>query len=109
MTTLYEHEIKMINTESFIKKSFNIPFALRAKVEKTIQGMINLNIIRREASPYSSPLTVVKKMDGSVLVCLDARELNDRMVADCESPPPLQELLQRFGYYNCYWQISLHP
>ncbi|KAJ3617875.1 hypothetical protein MTP99_006962 [Tenebrio molitor] len=80
--------------------------------------MLALGGIKREASPFASPLTVVRKKDGSVRICLDARGVNQRMVADCETPRPPEDLLQSFqsvrfmstiDLRSSYWQIPLSP
>jgi hypothetical protein len=53
-----------------------------------------------------------------VRICLDARMINSKMIADCESPPATDELLRRFhgvrfmstiDLRSSYWQIPLSP
>ncbi|CAH1383564.1 unnamed protein product [Tenebrio molitor] len=62
-------------------------------------------------------MTVVKKKDGTVRVCLDARWVNQQMVADCEAPRPPEDVLHSFqsircmsaiDLRSCYWQIPLN-
>lgn len=118
LTDKYVHEIKMHDTTPFVKRPYPVPFPLRPAVDATISEMLDLGIIKREASPYASPMTVVKKKDGSVRVCLDARIINSKMIADCESPPAAEELLRRFhgvkvmttvDLRSSYWQLPLTP
>ena len=118
LTNKYEHRILMSNETPFVKRSYPISFALRSKVDLEIKRMEDLGVIRREASPYSSPMTVVKKKDDTVRICLDARYLNASMVNDIESPPPMDELIQKFhgkkfltiiDLKSSYWQIPLAP
>lgn len=71
---------------------------MRSTVQKEIERMVNMGVIRWQASAFCSPLTIVKKKDGSVRICLDARSLNTPMIPDNETPEGIQELLQRF--YN---------
>ena len=58
----------------------------------------------------------VNKKDGSVIICLDAREIIKRIENDHEMPKNVEELLQDlFGVKNIssldlsssFWQISL--
>lgn len=58
------------------------------------------------------------KKDGTVRVCLDARNLNKNIESDNESPIPIEELLQDIeenefmsttDFVNGYWQIPLAP
>jgi hypothetical protein len=118
LTNKYVHEIKLHDHTPFIKRPYPVPFALRPAVEQTIEEMLNLRVIRRGASPYASPVAVVQKKDGTVRVCLDARMINSKMVADSEAPPATEELLHRFGGVRymttidlraSYWQIPLSP
>lgn len=116
LTSWYTHKIKLHNQTPSVKRSYPVPHSLRGEVEKTLQEMLELGVIKREASAYSSPMTVVKKKDGSVRICLDARVLNEHMVADCDTPPNVEELLQHLHVVGClttidlrssYWQIPL--
>lgn len=117
LTTLYEHQIELYDNTPFIKRPYPVAFALRPAVEETIQEMLRMNIITREASAFANPMTVTKKKDGSVRICLDARTLNERMVADTETPPAPEELLRYFrdvkvmstiDLRSSFWQIPLH-
>jgi hypothetical protein len=102
----------------FVKRAYPIAFSLRPQVEKTIRNMERMGVIKRESSPFASPMTVVKKKDGTVRVCLDARWVNQQMVADCEAPRPPEDVLHSFQSIRCmsaidlrssYWQIPLSP
>ena len=78
--------------------------AVRPAVEAELKRMEDLKIMQRANSNYSSPMTVVKKKDGSVRICLDARFINKNMVNDVESPQPIDELID---LRSSYWQIPL--
>ncbi|KAJ3662473.1 hypothetical protein Zmor_006821 [Zophobas morio] len=114
----YVHVIQMHDTTPFVRKAYPIAFSLRPEVEKVINQMLELGVIKREASPFASPMTVVRKKDGSVRICLDARWANKQMVTDCEAPRPPEDLLQSFQSIRfmstidlraSYWQIPLCP
>lgn len=92
-TGIYEHEIEMRDNTPFIWRSYPVPFAVRGPVEQKLKEMLDLGVISRAASPYSSPMTVVRKKDGSVRLSLDARWLNEKMIADVKCPPSTEELL----------------
>ena len=116
LTQLYSHKIEMLDDTPFREHSSPVPFALRPLVEVELNRMTKLGIIKREATSYCSPMTVVKKKDNTVRICLDARRLNKAMSGDCEAPQPVEELLQKFEGIKCmslldlrssYWQIPL--
>jgi hypothetical protein len=117
-THKYVHEIKMHDQTPFVKRAYPIAFSLRPQVEKTIRDMERMGVIKRESSPFASPMTVVKKKDGTVRVCLDARWVNQQMVADCEVPRPPEGLLHSLQFIRymsaidlraSYWPIPLCP
>ena len=116
LTDKYAHNIVMQNENPFVQRSYPVPYAVRPAVETELKRMEDLKIIRRATSDYSSPMTVVKKKDGSVRICLDARYINKNMVNDVESPQPIEELIQKFhgckilsviDLRSSYWQIPL--
>ncbi|GFR76627.1 Reverse transcriptases (RTs) from retrotransposons domain-containing protein [Elysia marginata] len=60
--------------------------------------MEDLEIIRKSSSPYSSPVVVVKKKDGSNRVCIDFRRLNKLFTFD---PQPMKP--QRTFFRDTAW------
>lgn len=102
----------------FNKKSYPVPYALRAEVQQEIDQMLKDQIIEYSVSEHTSPLLVVKKPTGKLRLCLDAREINRSLVAEKTSPEGITEILQRFHgarFFSSfdasagYWQIMLHP
>lgn len=76
------------------------------------------NIIECRQTEYVSPLVIVRKKDGCIRVCLDARFLNNRMVKDHVNPPNPTDLLFEFttgqvlssvDLTASYWQIKILP
>lgn len=116
LTHLYEHEMKMIDQDPVVKRSYPVPFSLRSAVEEKLKEMEERGIIERTTSQYSSPLVVIKKKDNTVRICLDARGINEKLISDTETPPKTEELLQKFhgcrflssiDLNSSFWQIPL--
>ena len=112
----YDYEIK-INKIPKIQKTYPVPLALREKVREKIQNMLEASIIERATSPYCNPLRIVRKSNGDVRVCLDARQLNEAIEDDHECPPIVSEIMQHYygakffsklDLTNGYWQVPLH-
>lgn len=94
-------KLRFNDTKPFSKKSYPIPFAKRNLVRNEIKRLLDLGIIERSFSPYSNPLVPVIKKDQTVRLCIDARELNARLVTDSESPELVENLITRFNKPKC--------
>lgn len=102
----------------FKRKTYPIAHSLKDKVRKEIQRMLDDDIIEPSNSPHTNPLLAIPKKDGSVRLCLDAREINRMLVNDRTSPDNIEEIMKRFHglkYISSwdtvcgYWQVELHP
>ena len=100
----------------FFSKPCPAPIHYREKVEKEINKMLKLGIIRPSQSNYISPMLVVPKKNGDIRLCLDGRKLNEKLMDDYESPPTVDEILLRctkkpfmpsLDLTSSYWQIGL--
>ena len=115
-THVYEHEIRVIVQKPFVRKSYPVPLQQQPAVDKEIEKMLRQGIIQRSCSEFCNPIRVVKKKNGEVRVCLDARWLNKIIADDNEAPPRIEELLQKYEgatYFSTtdltkgYWQVKL--
>lgn len=55
---------------------YRYPNYQKTKIEKLVDNMLRSGIIRPSVSPYSSPIILVKKKDGSLWFCVNYRTLN---------------------------------
>lgn len=61
---------------SIKNRPYRVSLNNRQIIDKAITEMISARIIERSQSPWSFPLVVVKKKDGSDRMCVDFRSLN---------------------------------
>ena len=92
-----------------------IPFNLRDKVEKTLNELLDLDIIERvkEASSWVSPVVCVPKRSGvDIRLCVDMRVVNTSVKRVRHPIPTIDELLQDmnsskiFSKLDVTWAIS---
>lgn len=62
-------------------------------VKEHINQLLVTQIIRESSSPYGSPIVLVKKKDGSLRMCVDYRQLNNKTRKDAFHLPRIKESL----------------
>ena len=73
----YTHKLKMKdNIPTLNPKERRPPEGTFEKVKSYIDGFIADHVITKEGSNYISPLTVVKKNENELRICLDSRQIN---------------------------------
>ncbi|XP_070184061.1 uncharacterized protein [Littorina saxatilis] len=115
-TSLVEHEVHLTSDVPVCSKPYSIPFQARESLKKDIDNMLKMGVIRESSSPYSSPVVVVKKKDGTNRVCIDFRKVNKITVFDPEPMPTATDLFRqltgskifsKIDLSKGYWQIPL--
>lgn len=87
------------------------------KVDNTINTMLKIGVIERSDSTYINPLVVAAKKDFDIRLCLDARELNERLESDHDGPEEMEQVFKRFkgakfmssvDLMTSFWQVTLN-
>ena len=88
-----ELDIKLSNPEPVKRTYTSIPPPLYNEVNDYLYDLINRGWVRKSTSSYSSPVVCVRKRDGTLRLCIDYRQLNERSVKDRRPIPRIQDAL----------------
>ena len=92
-TSLVRHTIDTGDSRPIKQLPRWIAPAKREEMHRAVNEMAALGLIDMSDSPWSSPIVLVTKKDGSTLFCLDYRALNQVTVKDSYLPPRIDDTL----------------
>ena len=83
------------------------PKKFRDEIEKAIQGLLDLGLIRPSSSPYASSVVLVKKKDGTLRTCIEFRSLNKKTIKNRYLIPRIDELMDELFGANYFSKIDI--
>ena len=113
-----QHRINTGNALPVRQPTRRLPFGKREVEQDEIYKMLERGVIEPSNSPWSSPIVLVTKKDGSIRFCVDYRVLNDLTVKDAYPIPRVDECLDALSgskwyssmdLYSGFWQVGLRP
>ena len=63
--------------------------------------------IRVSNSPYVAPIVMVCKADGSIIVCIDYRAINERTMRDSFLLPRIDDLIDKLREARSFTHLDL--
>lgn len=115
-THLVEHEIDTENARPVRQNPYRNSTYERQVVREQVSDMLQRDVIRESTSPWSSPVVLVRKRDGSWRFCVDYRKVNAVTKRDVHPIPRVDDILDmlqgsRFfttlDLASGYWQIPV--
>jgi hypothetical protein len=93
-TRNHDHEIHLIpGSVPPNIRPYRYPYAQKSEIERMVEEMLEVGIIRPSQSSYSALVVMVFKKDSSWRMCPDYREINKITIKDKFPIPVIDELL----------------
>ncbi|XP_056108553.1 uncharacterized protein LOC130086512 [Rhinichthys klamathensis goyatoka] len=106
-TSLISHEIPLLDDVPVRQRYRRLPPSEYEVVKAHINQLLEAQIIRESCSPYASPIVLVRKKDGSLRLCVDYRQLNQKTRKDAFPLPRIEESLDALSGANWFSTLDL--
>lgn len=115
-TDIIKHKIDTGAAAPIRQRARRLPTNHQEEVDRQVKDMLSRGIIEPSKSPWSAPIVLVTKKDGSKRFCVDYRRLNSVTVKDSYPIPRIDESLESLSgakwfstldLCSGYWQVEL--
>lgn len=115
-TDTVKMQIDVGENEPIKMRPYRTPLKNREVIDKAIDEMLDANVVRRSRSPWSFPVVIVDKKDGSKRFCVDFRQLNKVTKKNSYPLPLIDDILALLGKAKLftsldlksgYWQVAM--
>uniref|UniRef100_A0A5S6QWV2 RNA-directed DNA polymerase n=1 Tax=Trichuris muris TaxID=70415 RepID=A0A5S6QWV2_TRIMR len=117
-TSVVRHRIRTGNAKPIKMGPRRMPHRDRPIIQDLVDRMLQQGVIERASSPWSFPVVLAKKKNGSFRFCVDYRKLNDRTEKDVQPLPRIDDALDilsgsrwfsTLDLASGYWQVEVEP
>ncbi|CAF0815229.1 unnamed protein product [Brachionus calyciflorus] len=104
------HKIVLIdpNHTPIREKVRRVPYSKRIEFKKMLDDMLNAGLIQKSDSPWSSPVLLVPKPDGSIRFTVDYSKLNSITVKDAHPLPNQDDMFALLANSKWYTKLDLY-
>ncbi len=115
-TDIVKHQIHTGDAAPIRQSPRRLPLAKKQEADAILLDMQKQGVIEPSSGPWSSPVVLVKKKDGSSRFCVDYRKLNDVTRKDSYPLPRIDDTLEALAgstlfstldLKSGYWQVQV--
>lgn len=116
VTQVGQHHIRLTDTTPIKQRHRPLNPAMQAVANRELDEMLEKGVVEPSESPYSSPIVLIPKKDGSYRFCVDYRAINQVSQKDAYPLPQIPAILDKLrdtkyvsslDLRHGYWQIPL--
>ncbi|GBG92928.1 hypothetical protein CBR_g57792 [Chara braunii] len=107
LTSIIQHEIQTGNHPPIHCKPYRYSLAERKAALQRIREFELNGWIEPATGPWSFPVVLVPKKNGSIRICIDYRKLNDVTIKDVYPLPRIDDLLDAIGCANYFSKFDI--
>ena len=117
-TNLTRHHVETGNARPIKQRPRRTSPSKHAEIERQVDDLLQRGVIKKSSSPWSSPVVLVTKKDGSQRFCVDYRQVNAVTVKDAYPLPRIDDSLcalsgakwfSTLDLASGYWQVPMDP
>ncbi|GJU04239.1 hypothetical protein Tco_1114577 [Tanacetum coccineum] len=105
----HDHTIPLTpNAPPINIRPYKHPLIQKDEIELMVKELLKAGTIRNSQSPFSSPIVMVKKKDGTWRMCVDYKQLNKHTIKDKYPIPVIEELLDELSGAKVWFLVLLN-
>ena len=115
-TDVATHAINTGDHQPIKQAPRRVPIHRQGIIQQEVETMLKKGIIEPCEGPWSSPIVLAKKKDGSLRFCIDFRKLNEATLKDAYPLPRIEDNLDTLGgstwfstldLISGFWQVEM--
>ncbi|GJV70189.1 putative mitochondrial protein [Tanacetum coccineum] len=104
----HDHQIPLMpNTPLINVRPYRHPPNQKDAIKGMVKELMDTRVIKASQSPFSSPIVMVKKKDGTWRMCIDYRQLNKHTVKDKFHIPVIEKLIDELNGSVVFSKLDL--